>query len=379
MPQTIPNAETTTTVSEIQLALDLGGSGWKLAFGDGKRHRFRSISAWDLDRLEREVAQSKKHFGLSDDAPVVSCHEAGRDGFSVHRALEQRGITSIVVDSASIEQNRRKRQVKTDKIDARKLLDKLRRYRGGETTVWAVVRVPSTSAEDARQLHRQRDALKKYKSQHSNRIRSLLAAQGVKLSDKELVNLPDVIDALRTRTGQPLGEQLKRMLLMEHAHLALTLSQLAEIDKMRREMLKAPDPPEPLRKVNDLLLLRSLGMQTSWSLVMELFGWRQFDNRRQLGSASGLSPTPWRSDGIQREQGISKAGNPRVRAMMVELSWLWLRYQPQSALSRWFQRRFANGGSKARRVGIVALARKLLIALWHYVEHGVVPDGAIMR
>jgi transposase len=376
MSQTIPEMETTTLSQSLHLAIDLGGSSWKLAFGSGRKIRYRTITAGDLDRLEEEVAQAKRHFGLADEAAVFSCHEAGRDGFWIHRELERRGIRNVVVDSASIEQSRRKRQVKTDRVDARKLLAQLGRHLGGETKVWSVLRIPSRADEDARMLHREIERLKKEKVQLSNGIRSMLVTQGVSLRLRA-EGFAEDLERLRLRDGQPIGPKTRAAILRRRARWELVMAQLSELEQSRREQLKQVDAPQSVKKAGQMMQLKGIGINTAWVLAMELFGWRHFANRRQVGALAGLSPTPWISDGTKREQGIGKAGNRRVRSMIVEVSWLWLRYQPLSALSRWFQRKFGQGGKRMHKVGIVALARKLLIALWHYVEHGVLPLGAV--
>lgn len=376
MSQTIPESQITTTTGALHLAIDLGGSSWKLAFGSGHKIRHKTIPAGDIQRLDEEVCQAKRHFGLPADAPAFSCYEAGRDGFWVHRELARLGIENLVVDSASIEQSRRHRQVKTDRIDARKLLAQLGRHLSGETKVWSAVQIPSRTNEDDRMLHREIERLKKEKVQLSNGVRSMLAAQGVSLQLRTKGFAED-LQQVRLRDGHALGPNIRAALLRRHARWTLVMEQLSGLEKSRREQLKQADAPESVKKAGQMMQLKGIGINTAWVLVMELFGWRHFANRREVGAVAGLCPTPWISDGTKREQGISKAGNHRVRAMIVEVSWLWLRNQPESALSQWFKRKFGSGGSRTRRVGIVALARKLLIALWHYVEHGVVPDGAI--
>ena len=212
--------------------------------------------------------------------------------------------------------------------------------------------------------------------QHSNRIRSLLVLHGVEV---ELTRdgFDETLQQVRRLNGQPLDDWLQAEILRQYQRWQLVMSQLSELEKKRRDLLKQDDAPASVRKARRMQQLKGIGENTAWVLSMEFFGWRQFANRRQVGALAGLSPTPWISDGTCREQGIGKSGNRRVRSMIVEVSWLWLRYQPTSALSRWFQQRFGSGGKRMRRVGIVALARKLLVALWHYVEHGVLPDGAV--
>jgi len=332
--------------------------------------------------LDAAVAVAMGKLGLPKNALVVSCYEAGRDGFWIHRALLQRGIDNIVVDSASIEVNRRKRRAKTDRIDVKKLLKQLVRHRGGEEDVWSIVRVPSVEGEDGRRNHRERDRLVKEQGQHSSRIKSLLALQGVTLTT---VNrwLPKKLDELRIWDGSPLPSALKEEILREHVRWHLVHQQLLKLEADRETALRASTPAPAgtpstqLDEARSLTALKGIGTTSSWKLVHEFF-WRDFSNRRQVGAAAGLTGTPYDSGESAREQGISKAGNASIRALMVELSWCWLRFQPQSALSQWYLERFARG-KRFRKVGIVALARRLLIALWRYVKHGVVPAGATFK
>ena len=150
------------------------------------------------------------------------------------------------------------------------------------------------------------------------------------------------------------------------------------MEATRKETLRSSGDPA-IEQVRRLLQLKGIGMNSAWVYVMEFFAWRAFRNRRELGSLAGLAPTPYASGESSRERGISKAGNRPVRALAIEIAWCWLRYQPDSQLSRWYQRRFAKGGSRVRRIGIVALARKLLIALWRYVEEDILPEGAQLK
>lgn len=363
----------------LYLAFELSDSRWLLAFSDGRgrasKARLLSVPAGELDQLREEMTRAKQHFGLGDDCVVVSCYEAGRDGFWLHRELEIMGVSNVVVDSSSIEVNRRKRRVKTDKLDARRLLSLLLRYHAGDTDLWSVVRVPSVEDEDARHLHRERKQLMKETQQHRQRIQSLLITHGVRLSADN--DFGRVLNKLRLRDGRPVPVGLRTRLLREHERLRTAEKQLRVLERERLEQLRSAEPCPQIEKVRMLQQLRSVGINSSWLLVMEFFGWRTFNNRKEVGAAAGLTGCPFDSGGYDHEQGISKAGNPRVRSTMVELSWLWLRYQPESELSQWFQRKWGHGSRRQRKVGIVALARRLLIALWRYVEFGVVPDGAI--
>jgi len=360
----------------LHLAFELGWTHWKLAFtiGYGQKPRQRTIAARDLAALEQEIAKAKKRFQLADAAPVVSCYEAGRDGFWLHRYLTARGITNVIVDSASIEVNRRKRRVKSDKLDADKLVNMLIRYRAGERKVWSVVWVPSVVDEDQRQLHRDMQELKDDQTRHNNRIKGLLASQGLAL---EVVDelLPSWLGAARLWDGTALGADLQRRLVREYERWQFVHRQVLDLTRERRRRMLC-DATAHVDKVRRLLGLAGLGVNGAWLLVYEFFAWRELQNRKQAGALVGLTGTPYQSGGREREQGISKAGSKRMRKMLVELAWCWLRWQPESALSQWYARRFGTGQGAARKIGIVALARKLIIALWKYLERGEIPAGA---
>jgi transposase len=308
--------------------------------------------------------------------PVVSCYEAGRDGFWLHRYLVSEGIENIIVDSASLEVNRRKRRVKTDRVDARKLLTMLLRYHSGELKVWHTVRVPTLEQEDGRQLHRELASLKTERTQHINRIKGLLVSQGVRLEIKK--DFPKQVSAAKLWDGTPLPSGLKARVLREFDRIDLVNQHIKELDAQQRQTIRSASDPQS-QMIRQLLTLRGLGPVSAWLFVHEFFGWRQFRNRREVGALAGLTPTPYQSGDSYREQGIDKAGNRHIRAIAIEIAWAWLRLQPDSALSRWYQERFGHGNSRMRRIGIVALARKLLIALWRYLETGEVPEGAVLK
>jgi transposase len=360
----------------LHLAFELGWSQWKLAFtiGHGQPARLRTIAARDLAGLAKEIAKAKRRFGLPEDAGVVSCYEAGRDGFWLHRWLLQQGIDSVVVDSASIEVNRRKRRAKSDHLDAAKLVSMLLRYQAGEAKVWSVVTVPDVADEDRRHLHRELIEVQDERTGHVNRIKAFLAGQGIALATVT-GDFPEELTGLRRWDGSELGADLRQRLLREFARWQLADRHVKGLENERRQRVRREDTPH-VDPVRCLLNVAGVGLSGSWLLVFELFGWRKFRNRRQVGAIVGLTPTPYQSGESSREQGISKAGNKQVRRLMVELAWAWLRWQPDSALSQWYQRRFAGHGRRARKVGIVALARQLLIALWRYLEYGEVPAGA---
>jgi transposase len=360
------------------MAFELSSSKWKLAFSNGSKIRYKTITSGDLARLQVEIELAKHKFQMNEDVRVVSCYEAGRDGFWIHRYLESQGIENLVVDSASLEVNRRKRRAKTDRIDVAKLLRMLMRYWGGEKKVWSVVRVPSEQDEDARQLHRGLEGLRRERTKHRNRIKGLLVQQGIKVSNPSQKKFLDVLEKLRTWNGQALAPGLKCQVVRAYERLQMVEDQIKALETEKKERLKNPETVS-LQKVAKLAMLYGIGPVSSWTFVMEFFGWRQFQNRREVGGLAGLTPTPYDSGKSIREQGISKAGNQRVRALAVEIAWAWLRFQPQSKLSQWYMKRYANGGKRMRRIGIVAMARRLLIDLWRYVEYDKIPEGARLK
>jgi len=360
----------------LYVAFELGWSEWKLAFSTGPAEapRLRALRARNLVALQNEIAKAKKRFGLPEACPVVCCYEAGRDGFWLHRYLTAHGMVNNVVDSASIEVKRRGRRRKTDRLDAGKLLSMLIRWHQGEKNVWSVVQVPSVLDEDRRQLHRDLGEMKGERTQHSNRIKGLLAAYGLAVAQVD-AGFPKLLAELRQWDGQPVPTELQKRLVREHERWQLVDRQIRDLENERAREIRN-SKAEPIVKVRKLLNLRGIGDNSAWLYVMEFFGWRHIRNRKQLGSLAGLTPTPYQSGDSDQEQGISKAGNRRLRTMAVEIAWCWLQYQPGSALSQWFQKRFGSGNSRQKRIGIVALARKLLVALWQYLETDAVPAGA---
>jgi transposase len=379
MPTTAThNAHHTTPERALFVAFELSEKTWKLGFttGHGQKPRERSIAARHQTRVLQEVDQAKRRFGLPETAPVVSCYEAGREGFWLHRFLQAQGITNHVVDSSSIEVNRRQRRAKSDGLDVRKLLSMLIRYESGEREVWRVVHVPSVEAEDQRHLHRDLETLKQERASTTTRIKGLLSSQGVRLTS--LSKLPEQLEALRLWDGSPLPSGLRRRVLRVWAHHEFLSQQIAELEAERRAVLDSAQAAS-IEKVRQLMQLKGIGINGAWVLVMEFFAWREFKNRREVGGLAGFTPTPYQSGESAWEQGITKAGNRHVRWMTTELAWSWLRYQPESALSGWFRERFGGGGKRLRRLGIVAVARKLLIALWRFLETGVLPEGAELK
>ena len=376
--ETVCKTNDTTISLKLYLAFELSNKEWKLGFttGLGQAARIKVLKARNLGGLKREINLAKERFGLPKETEVYSCYEAGRDGMWLHRYLEAHEVKNLVVDSASIEVSRRFRRAKTDRLDAGKLLNMLVRYHQGEQKVWSVVHVPSVEAEDQRQLHRELLALKREQTHHINRIKGVLISQGVEM--EVMKDFLEELEAVRLWDGSPLPMGIRVLLEREHERLALVREQLRNIETLRKEILRTSEEAS-IEQVRRLLKLKGIGVNSAWVYVMEFFSWRVFRNRRELGSLSGLAPTPYASGESSHERGISKAGNRPVRAMAIEIAWSWLRNQPESQLSRWYDRRFAKGGSRIRRIGIVALARKLLIALWKYLEYGILPEGAQLK
>ena len=381
MTTTTRSSECKAPAPRLLMALELGRRQWMIGFTTtpGAPVRQRTLRADEWQRLPAEIAAAKARFGLPPDAPVESCYEAGPDGFWVHRYLTQIGVTNRVVDSSSIEVNRRARRAKTDQLDVRKLGTMLYRVLQGEAGVWREVRVPSGSDEDGRQPHRELRALKRDRTRVTNRIGGLLATQGITLPVR--ADFADRLAQLRDWQGAAIGAALSARLQREWAKVVLLTEQIQAVQRARRTRLQAPPPDAAaaIAQVRQLLTLRGIGEHGAWLLVMEVFAWRQIRNRRQLGGLTGLTGTPWQSGTLDRDQGISRAGNAQIRAIAIELAWCWLQYQPQSALAQWYEQRYAHGGPRARKIGIVAVARRLVIALWRYLDAGVIPDGAVFK
>lgn len=383
--------ENNRTENQLYIAFELSESKWKLAMGTGGNPRRVTIEAGNLEALEEEITKAKAKFRLSGEVMIVSCYEAGRDGFWLHRYLESRGIRNQVIDPSSLEVNRRKRRSKTDRIDVEKMYRALVRYDRGEKGVFSVVRVPTVEQEDERRITREIERLQVEATAHSNRIRSLLVTEGIRI--KKIRWLPAVLDTVRTWNGSELGPHLKAELLREHERWMLTEGQINGLRKELSAQVKAAKEANFRgssatastggevsngQKVLALMGLCGVGERSAWPLVLEFF-FKQFTNRREVGAAAGLVGSPYASGRMEHEQGISKAGNGRVRRIMVELSWCWLRYQPESEITCWFNERFGGNGRRMRRIGIVGVARRLLITLWRYLEFGVVPEGVKLK
>lgn len=360
------------------LAFELSNNQWKLGFstGFGQSAREKTIKARDLEALQREICTAKERFGLFEETPILSCYEAGRDGFWLHRFLISIGITNFVVSSSSIEVPRKGRKKKTDRLDVNKLLTMLMRYHIGDPRVWSVVRVPSVKEEDRRQLHRELEALKKERTQHINRIKSLLVCHGIRMSvGKDFLHQ---IESVRKWDRSPLPEGLQARLRREHERMQMVNDQIRAIEAERRAIIRHAKSRD-IDMVRQLLQLKAIGVNSSWQFTMELFAWRNFRNAKEIGGLTGLAPTPKQSGDDYMDLGIGKDGIRNVRWMAIEIAWGWLHFQPNSKLSQWYVKRYGHGNKRMRRVGIVALARKLLVALWRYLETGKIPEGAELK
>jgi transposase len=378
MTETTRSTESSASSATLYLACELGSTKWTLGFtvAPAQPPRLRQISAGDTGALGQEIVAAKRRFGLAIDAPVRSCYEAGRDGFWVHRWLIAAGIANVVVESSSIEVNRRARRAKTDRQDACKLLALLQRSAGGEPRVWSVVHVPTPEAEAQRQLTREISTVGEDRTRARNRIHAVLATQGIRLALTP--RFLEVVAEAQTGDGRPLAAAWRARLAREWAHLKMIESRLRTL-KAERAAQIAEGQDRVADVARRLCTVRGVAEVSAAVFSAELFGTRTFANGRQLGALTGLVPVPYRSDQGVRDQGISKAGRAEVRRLALQLAWGWLRWQPTSALALWFRRRFDAAGGRSKRVGIVALARKLVIALWRYVAQGVIPEGAVLK
>jgi transposase len=364
------------SVSELTLyvAFELSAKQWKLAMtsGFGMEPWVRNVASGDLRAVERAIGQACVRFRLAAHPAVVSCYEAGRDGFWIHRALTQLGMANRVVDSASIEVNRRARRAKTDRLDALKLVRMLVRVCRGERDVWREVHVPTVADEAARHVSRERTALTQEQTRLINQMRSWLATWGSGLPARRP---PGWWTHVRDWAGAPLADAVQARLARTDARLGVIEGQIAELDAQQRAAMTVAPAESALGR---LVQLKGVATTGASVLLDEGLVWRAFRNRRQIGGLLGFTPTPYDSGASTREQGISRAGNNRLQTISIQLAWNWVRWQPLSALTQWYREHFGTG-KRARRIGIVAVARKLVIALWRYVTTGVVPAGAILK
>jgi len=372
------NDSKTTDIQTTRLlvAMEMSLKTWRLAMmvEGGTRKRVKTIEAGNYLELEQAVAEAKARFRLPEETRVVFCYEAERDGFYPYRRLTEAEHTVWVIDSASIEVSRRQKQAKSDGIDADKLAELMQRQARGEPKALRIVRVPAFEAEDQRLLPREREILLQDLGRVRNQIESVLFTQGYR-------DVPKTARGLKAWLAQPreLGPQLRERLGPQFPRLALLEAQFQAVAKVMALQVRQEQSAGIVAVARTLMQLTGIGLIGAWVLASEIFGWRQFRNRREVGAVLGMTPTPYSSGQDEREQGISKARNQRARAMLVELAWLWLRYQPDSALTLWFKTRFSGGGKRLRRIGIVALARRLAIALWRYAAQGIVPEGATLK
>jgi transposase len=346
----------------------------------------------DRDRISRHKVEGGDHAGLlaliesiraraalklGASPKVVSCYEAGYDGFWLHRLLMAAGITNYVFDPSSIAVDQRARRAKTDRIDGELLLRTLMAHLRGEPRVVRIVRVPSVEQEDARRASRERDRLVKEQTGHTNRIKALLRLLGMAVGYPRRRDWLNWLARQRDWQGQPVSPHLLAEVAREHARLMLVREQLAALEQAQAAQASAV-PAAMAERRDQLQRLKALGPAFSTTLTNEVL-YKDFRNRRQVGAYCGLAPSPWQSGGIDRDQGISKAGNPRARCAAIELAWLWLRHQPDSKLTQEYRRRTLNASKRIKRVAIVALARKLIVALWRYLTTGLVPEGAMLK
>jgi transposase len=372
---------TTGYCGTIFVAIELSQKSWLVTLHSPGRDR---ISRHKLEGGDHagllaliEKVRSRAEQQLGSPLRVASCYEAGYDGFWLHRLLLSAGIMNFVFDAASIPVEQRGRRAKTDRIDGELLLRTLMAHLRGEPRVVRIVQAPTVEQEDARHASRERERLVKEQTAHSNRIKALLRLQGMAVGYPRRRDWLNWLAKQRDWQDQPVSPHLLAEVTREHARLMLVREQLAALEQAQAAQA-CPVPQAMVERRDQLQRLKALGPSFATTLTCELF-YKDFDNRRQVAAYCGLPPSPWRSGGIDREQGISKAGNPRARLKAIELAWLWLRHQPESELSRWFNTRTAETGKRARRIAIVALARKLMVALWRYLTTGLVPAGATMK
>jgi transposase len=374
---------TTALANDITLfgSLELSKSKWVVTINSPGSEKFSKhvVEGGDgaglLDLISRSRAKAEQRYGVRVKAIVIQ--EAGLDGFWIHRLLLANGIESQVVDAASIAVDRRHRRAKTDSIDGETLLRALMAWARGERRVCSMIRAPSPEEEDRRRLTRERGTLLKERIQHTNRIRGLLSGQGIRDYNPLRRDRFERLEALPTGDGRELPPMLKAEIRRELDRIAVVTTQLAAVERARDALIRT-EAEERNNPAAQLLKLKGMGPEFASLLWLESL-FRSFGNRRQVAAYAGLAPSPWQSGGVERDQGISKSGNRRLRHTMIELAWFWLRHQPASALSRWFQARVGAGKGRVRRIAIVALARKLLVALWRYVAQGVVPEGAAFK
>jgi transposase len=369
-------------LSAIFVSLELSRSSWlitSLSPGAGEKMSRHAVEAGNLTGLLERLSllRLKALQRTGRDYPTITIYEAGLDGFWVHRALVAKGIESHVVDAASIATSRRKRRVKTDRVDGETLVRTLLAYKRGEPRICAMVRVPTPEEEDRRRIGRERKVLMSERIQHSNRIKGLLFSQGIAGYSPLRRDRRVQLESLMTGDGRPLPERMKQQILREIARLEQVMEQLDAINTERDAMLAA----ERDRETSVVTMLTNVvGIGAEFAAVLWSEGlFRHFDNRRQVAAYAGLAPTPWQSGSVSREQGVGKSGNGRLRSTLIQLAWLWIRHQPGSELAKWFRARVAQNSGRMKKTMITALARKLFVALWKYATAGIVIEGAAVR
>ena len=365
----------------VFVVFELSKARWQLGVllpGSERLSRY-SIEGGDLTALASRLARCRAEVARTGkSARIMSCYEAGLDGHWLHRWLTDQGVISHEVDPSSIEVSRRARRAKTDRIDVDKLMRSFLAYLRGEPRVCSMVHVPTVEDEDRKRRTRERERLLKERTSHSNRIKGLLLGQGVREAQPLKPGFIASLDKMRTGDGRMLTPRLREEIVREHERLCFVTKQLNALEAANEAALRAAAPGSAEAKMQQLVDLKSIGPVGGQGLVNEVF-YRSFNNRRQVGGYFGLTGTPYDSGASRREQGISKAGNRRARKLAIELAWLWLRYQPGSELSCWYRQRVGDAKGRVRRIAIVALARKLMVALWRYLTTGVVPTGAVLH
>ena len=380
-PRQIPTA-IRTDLGAIFISLELSRSTWlitSLSPAAGGKMSKHSMRSGDVPALLGRFAQlrEKAQARTGQRFPIIVIQEAGLDGFWIDRVLQKEEIESHIVDPASIATSRRRRRAKTDKIDGESLVRALLAYKRGEPRVCAMVKVPKPEEEDRRRLCRERKTLTAERVSHINRIKGLLFSQGITGYEPRRRDRRERLEELQTGDGRALPEHLKAQVRRELDRLELLLEQIKAVEAERDVLLAAEHAATPAPAA---MLLEIKGIGPEFAAILWSEGlFRHFDNRRQVAAYAGLAPTPWQSGSVDREQGVSKSGNPRLRTTLIQLAWLWVRHQPHSALTQWFEERVRRNGGRLRKTAIVALARKLLVALWKYVTAGVVIEGAAMK
>jgi transposase len=369
-------------ISTIFVAIELSQKSWLVMIHSPDRDR---ISRHKLDGGDHagllaliERVRERAARALGARPAVVSCYEAGYDGFWLHRLLTAAGITNHVFDPASIAVEQRARRAKNDRIDGEQMLRTLMAYCRGEPRVVRIVRVPRVEQEDVRRDTRERDRLTQEQTAHTNRIKALLRLLGMAVGNPRRRDWLTWLAAQRDWQGRAVPPRLMAELEREHARLMLVRQQLDALTQAPAQEEPTPAVTQMTQRRDRLLQLKSLGPVFAAALTNEVF-YKDFRNRREVAGYFGLAPSPWQSGGTDREQGISKAGNPRARQKAIELAWLWVRHQPDSKLTQWFRQRTRNASRRIKRIAIVALARKLMVALWRYLTTGLVPELAVLK